>query len=63
MQPSGWRTSGFRLAERRKARGRGEGRVTCVDKANVFAAFAFMRKIFYERCKPLPRHEGGSLVR
>jgi 3-isopropylmalate dehydrogenase len=45
---------GFRLAERRKARGRGEGRVTCVDKANVFAAFAFMRKIFYERASHFP---------
>jgi 3-isopropylmalate dehydrogenase len=45
---------GFRLAERRKARGRGEGRVTCVDKANVFAAFAFMRKVFYERAALFP---------
>ncbi|MEM7669752.1 MAG: isocitrate/isopropylmalate family dehydrogenase [Pseudomonadota bacterium] len=38
----------FRLARQRKARGF-EGRVTCVDKANVFRAFAFMRKIFHER--------------
>ncbi len=38
----------FRLARQRKARGRG-GRVTCVDKANVFSAFAFFRRIFYER--------------
>ena len=45
---------GFRLAERRKARGRGEGRVTCVDKANVFASFAFMRKVFYERAAAFP---------
>lgn len=37
----------FRLAERRKARG-GKGMVTCVDKANVFRAFAFFRKIFDE---------------
>ncbi|MCP5265883.1 MAG: isocitrate/isopropylmalate dehydrogenase family protein [Burkholderiaceae bacterium] len=38
----------FRLARRRKARG-GRGLVTCVDKANVFRAFAFFRKIFDER--------------
>lgn len=38
----------FRLARQRKARGH-PGRVTCVDKANVFRAFAFMRQIFEER--------------
>ena len=38
---------GFRLAERRKARGR-PGHLTCVDKANVFASMAFFRKIFDE---------------
>ncbi|MEM9097916.1 MAG: isocitrate/isopropylmalate family dehydrogenase [Pseudomonadota bacterium] len=38
----------FRLARQRKAKGY-QGRVTCVDKANVFRAFAFMRKIFEER--------------
>jgi 3-isopropylmalate dehydrogenase len=38
----------FRLAQRRKARGK-RGLVTCVDKANVFRAFAFFRKIFNER--------------
>jgi 3-isopropylmalate dehydrogenase len=37
----------FRLAERRKARGR-PGQLTCVDKANVFRAFAFFRRIFDE---------------
>ncbi|MDU9003092.1 isocitrate/isopropylmalate dehydrogenase family protein [Sedimentitalea todarodis] len=36
----------FGLARERKARGRGKGRVTCVDKANVFRAFAFFREIF-----------------
>ena len=36
----------FELARARKARGRGPGRVTCVDKANVFRAFAFFREIF-----------------
>jgi 3-isopropylmalate dehydrogenase len=36
----------FRLAERRKARGRVGGGLTCVDKANVFKAFAFFREMF-----------------
>jgi 3-isopropylmalate dehydrogenase len=35
----------YRLAQRRKARGR-KGTLTCVDKANVFKAFAFFRGIF-----------------
>ena len=37
----------FRLAARRKARGR-PGTVTCVDKANVFVSMAYFRKIFDE---------------
>jgi 3-isopropylmalate dehydrogenase len=37
----------FRLAARRRDRGRG-GHVTCVDKANVFASQAFFRRIFDE---------------
>ena len=37
----------FQLAARRKARGC-PGRVTCVDKANVFVSMAFFRKIFDE---------------
>ncbi|MGH1415277.1 MAG: isocitrate/isopropylmalate dehydrogenase family protein [Pelagimonas sp.] len=36
----------FDLAKNRKQAGRGPGRVTCVDKANVFRAFAFFREIF-----------------
>lgn len=36
----------FDLAAKRKAAGRGPGRVTCVDKANVFRAFAFFREMF-----------------
>lgn len=44
----------FRLAERRKSRGRA-GQLTCVDKANVFKAFAFFREIFDETAK---RHPG-----
>jgi 3-isopropylmalate dehydrogenase len=37
----------FRLAERRKARGR-PGRLACVDKANAFKAYAFFRQLFDE---------------
>lgn len=37
----------FRLAQRRKSRG-GLGKVTCVDKSNVFQSMAFFRKIFDE---------------
>lgn len=38
----------FRLAERRAlSRGRA-GKVTCVDKANVFTSMAFFRKVFSE---------------
>jgi 3-isopropylmalate dehydrogenase len=38
----------FRLARKRKEAGH-EGRVTCVDKANVFSSFAFFRSVFDER--------------
>lgn len=38
----------FKLARKRKARG-GKGKVTCVDKANVFKSMAFFRQIFDER--------------
>ena len=37
----------FKVAARRKARGQ-RSRVTCVDKANVFASMAFFRKVFEE---------------
>ncbi|ULK96412.1 isocitrate/isopropylmalate dehydrogenase family protein [Bradyrhizobium sp. I71] len=43
----------FRLAERRRARGK-PGMLTCVDKANVFKAFAFFRGIFDEIAKKHP---------
>src|ERR1700760_3373269 len=43
----------FRLAERRKARGR-PGALTCVDKANVFKAFAFFREMFDEAAQRHP---------
>src|SRR6201988_2158347 len=49
----------FRLAERRKSRGR-PGALTCVYKANVFRAFAFFRRIFDETAG---RHAGGKAGR
>ncbi len=47
---------GFRLAEKRKARGR-PGKLTCVDKANVFNSMAFFRKIFDEVSPQYPEVE------
>jgi len=47
----------FDLAGSRKAARRGPGRVTCVDKANVFRAFAFFRKIFDEVARTCPEIE------
>lgn len=44
---------GFQLAQRRKARGK-PGRLTCVDKANVFASMAFFRKIYDEIAPSYP---------
>ncbi|MEM9782230.1 MAG: isocitrate/isopropylmalate family dehydrogenase [Pseudomonadota bacterium] len=44
----------FNLARRRAAAGRGHGLVHCVDKANVFQAFAFFRRIFHERAAQFP---------
>ena len=44
----------FRLAAQRRDAGRGPGRVLCVDKANVFTAFAFFRSIFHERAAHRP---------
>lgn len=43
----------LRLGAERKANGR-PGRVTCVDKANVFKSFAFFRQIFDERARAFP---------
>jgi 3-isopropylmalate dehydrogenase len=43
----------LRLAERRKERGR-SGRVTCVDKSNVFTSMAFFRRIFDEQARRFP---------
>lgn len=44
----------FDLARQRKADGRSAGRVTCVDKANVFRAFAFFRSIFDAEASAYP---------
>ncbi|MEQ8395487.1 isocitrate/isopropylmalate dehydrogenase family protein [Thalassobaculum sp.] len=44
----------FKLARQRQQSGRGQGLVHCVDKANVFQAFAFFRKIFFERAQAYP---------
>jgi 3-isopropylmalate dehydrogenase len=44
---------GFNLAQQRKAKG-GKGKVTCVDKSNVFRSYAFFRKIFTERARQFP---------
>lgn len=44
----------FNLARQRKELGQGPGRVTCVDKANVFRAFAFFRDIFKAEAKNFP---------
>ena len=44
---------GFELARKRKARG-SEGKLTCVDKANVFTSMAFFRQIYTEIAAAFP---------
>jgi len=44
----------FNLAQQRKDRWQSEGRVTCVDKANVFRAFAFFRGLFDDEAEKHP---------
>ncbi len=44
---------GLRLAAQRAEAG-GKGRASCVDKANVFRAFAWFREIFDARAKAFP---------
>ncbi|MEM6381357.1 MAG: isocitrate/isopropylmalate family dehydrogenase [Pseudomonadota bacterium] len=44
----------FNLAADRKANGDGPGRVTCVDKANVFRAFAYFRQLFNDEAVNWP---------
>ncbi len=43
----------FRLARRRRREGH-PGRVTCVDKANVFRSFAFFRRVFDQCAERFP---------
>lgn len=50
----------FRLAGRRAAKRGTPGRVTCVDKANVFRSFWFFRSIFEERAKAFPEIAADS---
>ena len=52
----------FRLAQRRRRRGRA-GRVTCVDKANVFVSMAFFRKVFDERAALLGETSESKAVK
>ncbi|MXY32608.1 MAG: isocitrate/isopropylmalate dehydrogenase family protein [Boseongicola sp. SB0676_bin_33] len=49
---------GFNLARKRRTRGK-PGRLTCVDKANVFASMAFFRKIYDEVAAEYPDVETG----
>lgn len=50
----------FRIAQQRKASGVGPGHVTCVDKANVFRAFAFFREIFEGVATEFPDVASGA---
>lgn len=43
----------FRLAQQRKAKGK-KGELTCVDKSNVFPAFAWFRNVYDERAANFP---------
>lgn len=43
----------FRLAQQRKAKGK-KGELTCVDKSNVFPAFAWFRDVYDERAAHFP---------
>ena len=45
----------FALAKQRNAK-----RITCIDKANVFPAFAFFRKMFYEAATRHTNSQGSS---
>ncbi|MEM8923099.1 MAG: isocitrate/isopropylmalate family dehydrogenase [Actinomycetota bacterium] len=50
----------FAEARRRRDRGVGPGRVTCVDKANVLGGFAFFRAIFHEVAAEHPDIEADT---
>lgn len=51
----------FELAATRKETGHGKGLVTCVDKANVFRAFAFFREIFDQEASHHPAISSGHV--
>lgn len=51
---------GFNLARKRKAAGKA-GKLTLVDKANVFASMAFFRKVFDESAEKFPDIETERL--
>ena len=44
----------FNLAAARKRRNPDKGKVTCIDKSNVFLGMAFMNQIFHERAQTHP---------
>ena len=44
----------FKLAAARKRRNQEKGKVTCIDKSNVFLGMAFMNQVFRERAKAHP---------
>ncbi|MEO6269902.1 MAG: isocitrate/isopropylmalate family dehydrogenase [Lautropia sp.] len=44
----------FKLAAARKLRNPSKGKVTCIDKSNVFLGMAFMNQIFHEQAKSHP---------
>jgi len=44
----------FELAKTRQSRNKGPGKVSCIDKANVFRAFAFFRQLFDDEAAKHP---------
>lgn len=44
----------FKLAAARKRRNQKKGKVTCIDKSNVFLGMAFMNQVFRERARAHP---------
>lgn len=54
-------TRAFEIATRRKASGRGPGRVTCVDKSNVLAGCRLFRACFQEVAADFPDIETRTM--
>jgi 3-isopropylmalate dehydrogenase len=50
----------FKLAARRRERNPKKGKVTCIDKSNVFLGMAFLNKIFHERAALNPGLEADQ---